>query len=256
MSARKRRGRLRSTLDELECRELLTTLQVTTTADSGKGSLRDDVGQAAAGDMITFADKPEGQTITLTSGPITPGVDLTIAGPGSCDLTVSGGGTQRIFIVPAGVSATIRGLTIADGKAAEGAGVDDSGILTLDDDLFTRDVAVAPSGGTGYGGAVFNESGGTLTVTGSAFCDNQAQVGSGNGGAGGAIEDQARERPHGPRPAPPEAAAPVGHSARPRRSGPGVRGIMHARPQGARPASVSPLAWRNFLHIWDTQVSW
>ena len=68
---RPRRARFRLAVDLLESRALLSTLTVTNTNDSGKGSLRDEVAQAKASDTIAFASGLQGNTITLTSGPIT-----------------------------------------------------------------------------------------------------------------------------------------------------------------------------------------
>jgi hypothetical protein len=68
---RPRRARFRLAVDLLESRALLSTLTVTNTNDSGKGSLRYEVAQAKAGDTLAFASGLQGKTITLTSGPIT-----------------------------------------------------------------------------------------------------------------------------------------------------------------------------------------
>jgi hypothetical protein len=64
----------------------------------------------------------------LSAGPLTIGVNLTIDGLGASKLTVSGGGTQQVFIVSAGVTATIDKLTIANGLAVQGGGIDNFGL--------------------------------------------------------------------------------------------------------------------------------
>src|SRR5262245_14533342 len=63
------------------------TLTVTSTADSGPGSLRERVAAAASGDTIVFAVN---NTITLTSGEIILSAALNILGPGANVLAVSG----------------------------------------------------------------------------------------------------------------------------------------------------------------------
>ena len=121
IAGRERRP-MRPTVLALEDRRLLSTFTVTDTADSGTGSLRDEIGlaNAAAGantidfDPTVFATA---QTITLTSGQLdlsnTSGTE-TITGP-AAGVTVSGGGTSRVFQVDAGVTASISGLTITGG---------------------------------------------------------------------------------------------------------------------------------------------
>ncbi len=84
-------------------------------------------------------------------------------------VTLSGGGSNRLFVINPGVTLTLRGLTLARG---EHAGVDGS-----DGEEFEN----GESGKPGYGGAVFND-GGTLIAVQVTFATNQ--VAGGNGGAG------------------------------------------------------------------------
>src|SRR6187401_3806378 len=65
-----------------------TFFPVTTTADSGPGSLRNAVNAANDGDYIYFFGL-DGQTITLTSGELLINKTLTITGPGANLLTVA-----------------------------------------------------------------------------------------------------------------------------------------------------------------------
>ena len=65
---------------------------VTNTNDSGPGSLRQAVADDSFGDEpIVFSPALSGRTITLTSGPIEIGHNLTISGPGASLLTLDGG---------------------------------------------------------------------------------------------------------------------------------------------------------------------
>jgi hypothetical protein len=64
------------------------TFSVTNTNDSGAGSLRDGIVNAAEGDTIIFR-VPRGSTITLTSGPLVIAKNLTIGGYGADLLTVA-----------------------------------------------------------------------------------------------------------------------------------------------------------------------
>jgi hypothetical protein len=105
------------TFDRLEDRTAPAVFTVTTTADSGPGSLRQAVGFAnadAAADTIAFDPSLAGQTVTLfnagdasnggTALPVTEPV--TIAGSGQT-LTRSSPTPFRFFSVPAGVSVTL-----------------------------------------------------------------------------------------------------------------------------------------------------
>ncbi len=64
--------------------------------DSGIGSLRQAIADAASGDTITFAAGLSGQTITLTSE-LVISKSLTISG--SVPITISGGNSTRVFNV-------------------------------------------------------------------------------------------------------------------------------------------------------------
>jgi hypothetical protein len=100
-------------------------LQVGNNADSGPGSLRDAIAAAFSGDNIVFEKSLKGQTITLTSGELTINKSLDIEGLGADKLTVSGNGASRVFdLTGNGADVTIADLTIADGLATQGGGIE------------------------------------------------------------------------------------------------------------------------------------
>src|SRR5262245_9562357 len=72
------------------------TLVVTSTADSGPGSLRDTIASAPADSVITFA-LPSPSVITLTTAELVIDKRLTIQGPGAKELAISGNDARRIF---------------------------------------------------------------------------------------------------------------------------------------------------------------
>jgi hypothetical protein len=144
---------------------------VTNCDESGPGSLPVVVAAAASGDTVTFAPTPSCTTITL-AGTIDISTDLTIDGPGAGSLAVSGGGTVGVFDVASGVTAQISGLTIEDGDATAGGGIDNAG--TLDVTACTVSDNTAENGG-----GILND--GTLTVTASTFSDNEASDAGGGG---------------------------------------------------------------------------
>src|SRR5262245_28444099 len=76
------RPRFRPALEGLEDRSLLSTLTVLNLNDSGNRSLRSELAQAQGGDTVVFTRGLRG-AITLTSGELRVGQDVTIQGPGA-----------------------------------------------------------------------------------------------------------------------------------------------------------------------------
>src|SRR5262249_33225356 len=156
-------------LEALEDRLCLSTLTVTNNADSGAGSLRAALAAAGNGDTINFAPSLEGQTIALTSGQLNVSQNITITGLGAKELTVSGSGARRVFAVSGGVTASISGLTIANGLADQGGGVSNSGTLSLSHVALMNNEALGDSAFSGVGGGIFNNAGASLTIDHSRF---------------------------------------------------------------------------------------
>ena len=133
-----------------------------------------------AGGAVNFADGTV-RTIALASE-LAIDSSVTITGPGAGVLTVSGENAARIFkiggVAPA-VDVAVSGLRLANGRAqgADAAGGFNQGA------------------GSGQGGAIYNASSGTVSLTDCAITSSTAQGGSGQpsfgggggGGLGGAI---------------------------------------------------------------------
>src|SRR5271165_6517875 len=85
-------------LELLEARWLPSVLTVTSTADSGTGSLRAALAAAVSGDTIGFA-LPNPSTIHLTSGALDVTAGVNIRGPGSSELTIQGNGQFSDFFI-------------------------------------------------------------------------------------------------------------------------------------------------------------
>ncbi len=113
----------------------MSIITVTTTADSGNGSLRDAIASANSGDRIQFSSALSGQTIRLSSGQLVLNKDLTIDGGTAPGLTISGNNASRVFYLDRKRQATLKNLTIADGRT-EGAG---GGIDTRHESTITLD---------------------------------------------------------------------------------------------------------------------
>jgi len=167
------------------------TLTVTNLNDSGAGSLRQAIADAAAGDTITFGVTG---SITLTSGALTINKDLDIEGPGPRKLRISGNNASRVFVIQSG-NVTLAGITITDGLAdanspiiaSTGGGILSFGSLTLRNDVVSDNQARANAGpGTfgrpgwaAAGGVASWFSTGNLYVTTTQFIGNLARGGDG-----------------------------------------------------------------------------
>lgn len=181
------------------------TFTVTNLANSGAGSLRQaiaDANAAPGADTITFAVTG---TINLdnTAGTIGISEALTIAGPGSAQLVLDAGGTNRFFSIvesgapacpalsgPADYLVTISGLTFRNGQRnvanSVGGAIISLKSLALDDVVFENNRARG-------GGAVWlavQHPGQSLTVQNARFTGNAAReivAGTTSTYAGGAI---------------------------------------------------------------------
>ena len=159
------------------------TLIVTSTADSGAGSLRATIAAASDGDTIQFDAALNGQTINLTSGELVIDKNITISGPGPNLLTVSrSSGTFRIFHVLPGHTVILEGLTIRNGNSNSGGGgvLNDHATLNINNCVIMQN-SQSPS--FGRGGGLYNDGSGgsaTSTILDSSVSNNTA-VGYGGG---------------------------------------------------------------------------
>ena len=143
---------------------------VLSTADSGGGTLRF---------ALTQADQFGGGLIDITASGLiglmsplpTIGSAVEILGPGASNLTISGNEASAVFGVNSGATAAIAGLTIADGRSAIGAGIENLGTLTV------SSCTLSGNSSSFYAGAIYNN--GTLTVTSSTLAGNSASSGGG-----------------------------------------------------------------------------
>ena len=181
-----------------------TTHTVTDLTDNANdpGSIRYAVNNAASGDTIVFSSTLNGGTILLNpnNGALILTQSATITGPGANLLTISGGSTGSnsysgvtIFVVNSGVTASISGLTIADGNASGGPAalgngggifIYNGGTLTVSNSTISGNTT--GGGGSGdQGGGIW--SAGTLTVSNSTISGNTASYGGGIFSGGGTL---------------------------------------------------------------------
>ena len=97
---------------------------VTTTNDSGTGSLRDVLGTAIDNDAIEFSPLLNGATITLSSGSLNiTALKLTLdASALPSGITLSANNSSRIFTITANADVTLRSLHLHNGRAVGGNG--------------------------------------------------------------------------------------------------------------------------------------
>jgi hypothetical protein len=165
--------------------------EIDTNYSFGDLSLREALALAADGNhagpnAISFASslfESGPATITLSydgadSGTIPDELlinsDVTIQGPGTELLTISGNSLTRVFNVGSGVSATLSGMTITGGEVistSDGGGISNSGTLNL------TDVRVYDNYAGDSGGGIYNT--GDLTIIDSTIEGNQAGRGGG-----------------------------------------------------------------------------
>jgi hypothetical protein len=165
------------------------TLTVTSTADSGAGSLRAAIAASVDGDTIQFDAALNGQAILLNSGELVIDKNITISNPGPDLLTVwtgfaFGESSFRIFHVMPGRFVLIEGLKIYGGHAdTSGGGIlNDQATLTLNSCRIERNFSDHSGGGIGNQGASA-----MLTIVNSTVTINSS--GGPSSGVGGGINN-------------------------------------------------------------------
>ncbi|WP_284358180.1 Ig-like domain-containing protein [Pseudomonas syringae] len=157
----------------------LATFTVTSTSNTGTGSLREALTNAQNGDIVTFST---GMTVALQSQ-LVVSKNITIDGDlnndGVADVTLDGQNRTSVIRVNSGVTATLDGVIITRGVAstagassgatiaasdALGGGINNAGNLTLRNVTVTANSAASGGGGGGV---------------------NSPNVGGGGGGGGG-----------------------------------------------------------------------
>lgn len=141
---------------------------VTSPLDSGAGTLRQAIADVCAEGTITFAGD---YTITLGSE-LTISQSLFLDGLGR-SITLSGGGTSRVFSVTASATFTLQHLIVTQGYADQGGGLyNNGGVVVITATRFFSNSA------SNMGGGIYNFSG-TLTLQGSTLAENAAPAGGG-----------------------------------------------------------------------------
>jgi Putative Ig domain len=179
------------------------TLTVLNTNDSGAGSLRQAITDAYNNDTLDLTGL--NGTITLGGTELSIDKNLSLVGPATGGLTISGDNSSRVINIHSG-TVYLKNLTIENGAATtgNGAGILNSGILIISNStirgnnangsnngggLYNDDTAILKnvtlSGNSAYeGGAIFNNSACTLTLNNITISHNTAITGGGINNAG------------------------------------------------------------------------
>ncbi len=158
-------------INNITCQNAIT---VTSTADSGAGSLRDATASLCPGGTITLNASP----INLTSGALVINKDMTITTVGGVNQTVQRNATGyfNIFTIASGI-VRINNLTIAHGfnySSKGGIEVESGATLTLNNSTVSEN-----RGDYSSGGGIKVKLGATLTVNNSTVSGNTAYYGGG-----------------------------------------------------------------------------
>ncbi|HEX8889752.1 MAG TPA: cadherin-like domain-containing protein, partial [Pyrinomonadaceae bacterium] len=162
-----------------------SNVTVTSTNDSGAGSLRQAIADACPGATIDFNIAGAGpHTITLTSGELAISKNLTIQNTSGKTIIVSGNDASRIFNVGQNLTVSISNLTATHGSATGGS----SGGAIVNNEgskLTLTGVTVSNSNASGGGGGIANlcnSASPTLILEGSTVSGNTANGDIGGGG--------------------------------------------------------------------------
>jgi hypothetical protein len=130
---------------------------------------------AAAGDSIRVAAANYNESLSIN-------ISLVILGSGATTTIIDGGASTRVVTISnTAAHVTLSNLTIRNGKATSGAGINNSGTLTLTNSTVSGNWAPIPciplglvclSRGTASGGGIYNS--GALIVSNSIISGNHA----------------------------------------------------------------------------------
>ena len=145
------------------------TITVQTTADGAANAancpgagcrLRDAIAAANDSDTINFSVTG---AITLASGELAIGQNITISGPGALNLAVDGNHAGRVFHILPGKTVTISDLTIRNGSFTNSSGIHEGGggiynnasTLTLNNCAITGNTSNGGNNADGFGGGIY-----------------------------------------------------------------------------------------------------
>lgn len=158
---------------------------VTNISDSGPGSLRQAIADAAAGhsDTVVFNgsqfDSP--QVITLTGGElvIPSNANFSLGGKGAGLLTIDGNNQSRVLFVSAGAKLTISGVTVTGGNGMGSINSGHDGGISNWGTLMLINSVVRNNSANGNGGGIGNNLNAAVTILNSTIRNNSATASDG-----------------------------------------------------------------------------
>lgn len=130
---------------------------------------------ASFGDSIQVAAANYYESLSI-------GISLVILGSGASTTVIDGGASSRVVTISNGPHVTLSDLTIQNGKASSGGGINNSGTLTLTNSTVSGNWAPIPCirffvfceirAGTASGGGIYNS--GALIISNSVISGNHA----------------------------------------------------------------------------------
>jgi hypothetical protein len=188
-------------VEPLESRIAPATFTVTTTADSGTGSLRAELALAQAANAthpginkIVFhlpAPLAHSENVIVLNSTLTSTGNIDIAGPGAGKLAIDGGGNYQVFNFNDGAPTTdspvtISGLTVEHGHSSSSAGgIYSTESLTLKNVVVSLNVSTNTVIGSSVAGVDVSgdpSAGTKLTLTNCLVTGNNGVNGGGVGG--------------------------------------------------------------------------
>ncbi len=169
------------------------SLQVTSVADDGPGTLRRVLRDAGAGSVVTFATNIAGRAVLLTSGQLRLDRNVTVdASALAGGVRIDGNRGGRVFYVETNAVVVLNGLTITNGFLASsgstgwGGGIENRGSLTLRRCVLAGHSVQGTASTVAYAGAVISY--GTLVIEESTLAGNTVRASGTSGSAwGGAV---------------------------------------------------------------------
>jgi hypothetical protein len=162
-----------------------TNTLVTTTADSGLGSLRLAASLASSGasSRITFTNSLSGQTILLTNGQIVLSSNVTVDASALANgIKIDGHFRSRIFEIASNATVVLNSLTLTNGSDDTDTNYGGGALLNFGTLTISNCAVIDNHANFSYEGGGGIDNRGTLTMNNCIISDNESGYSEGGGG--------------------------------------------------------------------------